>query len=114
MKFWGNEIHFLDVANIIRVTRSDDEWVGYNIVKGFIPYLKKKVNFKQYGWEGTFVDKKGNRKVLDYTVVQVTYKFFIPVKYDIVGPLMDYYRFIPIKEQQYLMDIDYFKKSKFK
>lgn len=98
MKFWGNEIHFLDVVNITKIIH-DDEWAGYNQVNGFIPYLKKKVSFKQYGWEGTFVDKKGDRKVLDYTVVQVTYKFFIPVKYDIVGPLMD---------------IDYFKKSKFK
>lgn len=111
MKFWGNQMHFLNVSHITKIIRDDGEWAGYNQVNGFIPYLKKKVSFKQYGWEGTFLNKKGNRKVQAYTVVQVTYRFFIPVKYDIIGPLTKFYSFIPIKEQRYLIDIDYFRKK---
>jgi hypothetical protein len=100
MKLWGNEYHLMLVTSATLVYYNESVYCDMKRVKwrGNLYGINKIVTFNEESWEGTY-KVKGNVYFEKFLVVEVTSRLFTK-SYKILGPVRNFYMFLPKNEQE--------------
>ena len=101
MKIWGNEFHLMFVTDATAVYYGDDEGSPIDHIRwdGYINGVNKVVTFKHNSRAGTYKPENKNRQFYKYVVVEVTNHLFMK-SYKILGPVHQFYMWLPKDEQE--------------
>lgn len=100
MKLWGTEYHMMFVTSATGSYYNEFvDWGMKHVTwNGFLCGANKIITFTEESWGGTF-KVKGVRHFEKFLVVEVTRHLFAK-SYKILGPVRNFYMFLPKEEQE--------------